>query len=55
MPAVKKTRVQADIWVLENKGIYKLLGGVFSGNTREKCAGVYKGIPMGYFGGYVYQ
>ena len=27
---------------------------MFSGNTCEKCAGVYKGIPMVYFGGYMY-
>ena len=47
--AVKKTRVQfwhlsfrPTIW--ENIFFYKFLGGVFSGNTRKKCAGVYKGI-----------
>ena len=58
MSAVKKTRVQADnlgfrptIW--ENIFFYKFLGGVFSGNTRRKCAEVYNGIPMVYFGGYV--
>ena len=39
------------IW--ENIFFYKFLGGVFSGNTRKKCAGVYNGIPMVYFGGYV--
>ena len=27
---------------------------MFSGNTCEKCAGVYKGIPMVYFGGCMY-
>ena len=56
MSAVKKTRVQADnfsFWVL-GRQFYKFLGGVFSGNTRKKCAGVYKGIPMVYFGGYMY-
>ena len=60
LAAVKKTRIQADnlgfgvkptIW--ENIFFYKFLGGVFSGNTRKKGAGVYNGIPMVYFGGYV--
>ena len=50
-----KTRVQADNLVLENRGIYILLGGVVSCNTHEKCAGVYKVIPMVYFGGYMYE
>ena len=27
---------------------------MFSGNTCKKYAGVYKGIPMVYFGGYIY-
>ena len=62
MSAVKKTRVQADnlgFWVLGRQFrkiyiFYKFIGGVFSGNTRKKCAGVYKGIPMLYFGGYMY-
>ena len=27
---------------------------MFSGNTRNKCPGVYKGISMVYFGGYMY-
>ena len=27
---------------------------MFSGNTCKKCAGVYKGTPMAYFGGYMY-
>ena len=27
---------------------------MLSGNTCEKCAGVYKGIPMVYFGGCMY-
>ena len=40
------------IW--ENIFFYKFLGGVLSGNTCKKCAGVYKGIPMVYFGGYMY-
>ena len=40
------------IW--ENIFFYKFLGSVFSGNTRKKCAGVYEGIPMLYFGGYMY-
>ena len=43
------------IWVLENIEIYLFLGGVFSGNTHEKCAGIHKGIPMVYFGSYMYQ
>ena len=42
------------ISVLEINGISKL-GGVFSGNTRAKCAGVHKGIPMVYFGSYMYR
>ena len=62
LAAVKKTSVQADnlgFWVLgrqfgEIYFYYKFLGGVFSGNTHKKCAGVYKGIPMIYFGGYMY-
>ena len=41
------------IWVLENAGISKFLGGAFSCNTREKYAAVHKGIPMVYFGNYV--
>ena len=36
------------------KYFYKFLGGMFSGNTCKKCAGVYKGIPMVYVGGYMY-
>ena len=27
---------------------------MFSGNTRKKCAGICKGIPMVYFGGNTY-
>ena len=61
LAAVKKTRLQADslsFWVLGRLFgkiyiFYKFLGGVFSGNTRKKCVGVYNGIPMVYFGGYV--
>ena len=41
------------IW--ENVYFYKFLGGVFSGNTLKKCAGVQKGIPaMEYIGCYMY-
>ena len=59
LAAVKKTRVQADNLgfrptILENIFFYKFLGGVFSGNTRKKSAGVYKGISMVYFGDYMY-
>ena len=43
------------VWVLENKDIYIILGGVFSGSTHEKCAGVYKSVHIVYIGGYVYQ
>ena len=59
LAAVKKTRVQVDnlgfrstIW--EKFFFYEFLGGVFSGNTCEKCPGVYKGIPMVYFEGCMY-
>ena len=58
LAAVKKTRIQANnlgflgfrqtIW--ENNFFYKYLGGMFTGNTCKKCARVYKGIPMVYFG-----
>ena len=49
LAAVKKTRLQADslsFWVLGRLFgkiyiFYKFLGGVFSGNTRKICAGVY--------------
>ena len=40
------------IW--ENIFFYEFLGGVFTGKTCEKCAEVYKGIPMVYFGGCMY-
>ena len=40
---------------MENKGNYRFVDGVFSVNTHEKGAGVYKGIPMVYSGGYIYQ
>ena len=42
------------IWVLENKGIYKFLGGVFSMVTPMKNvqAGVHNGIPIVHFGSY---
>ena len=49
LAAVKKTRVQAD-----NLGFWVLGQQLFSGNTCKKCAGVYKVIPMVYFGGYMY-
>ena len=39
------------IWVLVNKGIYKFLGGVFSGNTCEEYARVH----MVCFGSDIYQ
>ena len=62
LAAVKKTRVESwqfgllgfrlTIW--EHIFFYKFLGGVFSGNTRKKCPGVYKDIPILYFGGYMY-
>ena len=59
---IKKTRVKADnlaVWGLGRQFgkiyfYYKFLGGVFYGNTRKKCAGVYMGIPIVYFGGYMH-
>ena len=44
----------------DNLGFEKIKGFlnswvVFSGNTHEKCAGVHKGIPIIYFGNYMYQ
>ena len=44
--AVKKTLYRPTIWVLENKGIYEFLGGVFFNNTDEKCTEVHQGIFM---------
>ena len=56
MAALKKTMVRADnLGFFENKGNYRCVDGVLSVNTYEKCAGVYKGIPIVYFGGYIYQ
>ena len=40
--------------IFKNFFFYKLLGGKLSGNTCKKSAGVYEGIPMVYFGGYMY-
>ena len=51
LAAVKKTRVQADNLGFLGRQFgkidffYKFLGGVFSGNTCKKSAGVYKASP----------
>ena len=39
----------------EKYRVYEFLRGAFSDNTHEKCAKVHKGIPMVYFGIYMYQ
>ena len=52
---LRKLGYRPTISILENNWIYKFLGGVFCGNTQEKCPGVYTGIPMVYFGCYMYQ
>ena len=55
LAAFKKTRVHADhlgFWILGQQ-FGEINFFVFSGNTCKKCAGVYKGTPMAYFGGYI--